>query len=288
MSAEEFLREIRISKYKGDDPSKVVRGLFEEVKMNTHYLNGKCWDILVELLALHVVEHGDLKNLKVGVLKPFHGLTERYRDLYRKIEKHTGFIEHYYMAAKEQPWDYIGDLYQEIGLTGAGQNMTPKNVVDFMVKISYGEAWKFEAKELAYHSYMDYLMRYSMFYNCPPFHIEPVEYPLKTQLDPAVGTGRFLFEASLLYPDAPLVLFGIEINLSLYRACLVNMAMYSNHPVSIICGNTLRLNPDRTGPSSPLWDLGNRWKPPDVSPFYGGSSKRLKQIAVDDPVQTTL
>jgi len=71
-----------------------------------------------------------------------------------------------------------------------------------------------------------------------------------------------------MMPKANLVLFGIEINLSLYRACLVNMALMSKHPYAIICGDSLRLDVEKSGPSSPLWDLGNRWDPPDVSAFY--------------------
>jgi len=49
---------------------------------------------------------------------------------------------------------------------------------------------------------------------------------------------------------------------------LVNMAMFSNHPYSIICADTLRLDVDKSGPASRLWDLGNRWDPPDVSEYY--------------------
>jgi len=69
-------------------------------------------------------------------------------------------------------------------------------------------------------------------------------------------------------PKAPLVLFGVEIAVHLYRACLVNMAMFSNHPYSIICADALRLDVEKSGPTSTLWDLGNRWNPPDVSAYY--------------------
>jgi hypothetical protein len=68
-------------------------------------------------------------------------------------------------------------------------------------------------------------------------------------------------------PKAPLVLFGIEIDISLYRACLVNMALFSSHPYSIICADTLSLDCEKTGPGSQIWDLGNRWDPPDISAF---------------------
>jgi len=112
--------------------------------------------------------------------------------------------------------------------------LTPKTVVDFMIEITIPEDVK----------------------------------KVQTIMDPAVGTGRFLLEASRLRPKASLILFGVEIDLYLYRACLVNMAMFSNHPYSIICGDTLRLDPEKSGPAGPVWDLGNRWEPPDITPFY--------------------
>jgi len=71
-----------------------------------------------------------------------------------------------------------------------------------------------------------------------------------------------------MMPKAPIVLFGIEINLSLYRACLVNMAMFSNHPYTIICADALMLDQRFTGPTSHIWDWGNQWNPPDLSAFY--------------------
>jgi len=71
-----------------------------------------------------------------------------------------------------------------------------------------------------------------------------------------------------MMPKANLVLFGIEINPALYRACLVNMALFSNHPFSIICADSLMLDGNKTGPSSKLWDYGNQWLMPDLSPFY--------------------
>jgi hypothetical protein len=71
-----------------------------------------------------------------------------------------------------------------------------------------------------------------------------------------------------MFPKANLVLFGIEINPSLYHACLVNMALLSKHPYSIICADALMLVNDKIGPSCKIWDLGNRWELPDLSAFY--------------------
>jgi hypothetical protein len=89
-----------------------------------------------------------------------------------------------------------------------------------------------------------------------------------TDLDPCVGSGRFLLCASLMYPKLPLLLYGVEIDRSLYRACLVNMAMFSNHPYFIICADTLMLDVRQSGVSSPMWGLGNQWDPPDMAPYY--------------------
>jgi len=145
--------------------------------------------------------------------------------------------------------------------------MTPRPVVELMTQMVYA-GWNPEAELLCYNSYRDYIAWYYLTQHAPPTHLKPMEFPFKTQLDPCVGTGRFLIAASLMMPKAPVILFGIEINLALYRACLVNMAMFSNHPFSIICADALFLDPKFTGPASKIWNLGNRWNPPDISAFY--------------------
>jgi len=100
-----------------------------------------------------------------------------------------------------------------------------------------------------------------------PLLLKYEEKPI-TDLDPATGTGRFLLEASLMYPKLPLLLYGVEIDVSLYRACLVNMAMFSNHPYSIICADTLMLDPQYSLVGGKVWELGNQWDPPDITPYY--------------------
>jgi hypothetical protein len=79
-----------------------------------------------------------------------------------------------------------------------------------------------------------------------------------------------------MYPKLPLLLYGIEIDPSLYRACLVNMAMFSNHPYTIICADTLMIDSCYCGMNSEIWDLGNRWEPADISPFYWKPTKPYK------------
>lgn len=65
-----------------------------------------------------------------------------------------------------------------------------------------------------------------------------------------------------------MVLFGIELDYTLYQATLVNMALYSNHPYSIIRGNTLLIDEKHAGTDSPIWNLGNLWEAADISKYY--------------------
>jgi hypothetical protein len=232
---ESLLKKVRLAEYKKGSPKRVLYEILDEIERIKYYGYRRDWEIMVELLARWTVLNLDLKLSSMGPIKAFEGLQNSYPELYQHIEKEDLF-QAYYMAAKQDPWDHLGDVFTETGISNdrLGQALTPKPIVDMMTEMTIPE----EVKEV------------------------------QTIMDPAVGTGRFLLEASRLRPKAPLILFGVEIDLYLYRACLVNMAMFSNHPYSIICGNTLRLDPEKSGPASPIWDLGNQWLPPDITPFY--------------------
>jgi len=229
---QQLLKVIKVSKYKETPPKKLLYEMLHEIEAKLHYGTYRNWDILVELLANWTVQNEDLTWGTIAC-KAFNGLELKYKDLYNHING-LDLFKHYVVALRQQPWDWLGEIFIEQELVGPGQNLTPKAVVDLMIKMT----------------------------------LEEKITKLQTVLDPCVGTGRFLIEASLLNPDAPLVLFGVEINLSLYRACLVNMALLSKHPYSIICADSLRLEPKLSGPTSKIWDLGNQWLPPDVSTFY--------------------
>jgi hypothetical protein len=135
--------------------------------------------------------------------------------------------------------DHLGAIFNEYELAGRsnrmGQCLTPTAVVDFIVKSAIG--------------------------------IKPIN-RVETVMDPCTGTGRFLIEASRLNRHRPLQLFGVELDPIMYRATLVNMAIYSEHPYSILCANTLLLNQDVTTPEGCIWDKGNLWEPPDMSAYY--------------------
>jgi len=260
------MQRTRVRKYHESDPRSIVKGMVDEIKLKTHHFNYKCWEIMVENLAKWLV-----LNDKTGVPSPptlkFKGLRLEKDEIYQHLES-LDLFQHYYTAAKAKPWDHIGEVYtDDLELTQPGQNMTPRAICEFMTQMVYA-GWNPEAEMICYNSYEQYVLWYYLTHHVPPKHIEPMQFPLKTQLDPCVGSGRFLIVASQMMSKAPLVLFGIEINLELYRACLVNMAMFSNHPYSIICADTLRIDQKYAGTTSPIWDLGNRWNPPDMSIFY--------------------
>lgn len=265
----ELIHRTRVSKYSKSDPKQVLLRIIEEIKMKTGHYGYRSWEIMVEYLAKWLVLNEKTGLACMPPLQGFKGLNLQKDDLYKYLEDQDLF-RHYYEATKAKPWDYIGEVYIELELVGPGQNMTPRAIVEFMIKCVYPEKMLDGADEwYCYNSYLEYIAWYWLTYHVRPSHLKPMDPPVRTQLDPCVGSGRFLFVASQMMPKANLVLFGVEINPSLYRACLVNMAMFSNHPYSIICADSLMLaGADKTGPSSKLWDLGNQWLLPDISEFY--------------------
>ena len=264
----DLMHRIRVSKYHKSNPRHVLMHMVEEVRRKKHYGNFRCWELMVEHLARWLVLNKQTGLACMPPLQGFKGLNLEKNEVFKHLES-LDLFRHYVTAAKGKPWDYIGDIYMtDLELCQAGQNMTPRAIVEMMTQMVY--ATESEEKMLAefycFESYREYVARYYQTHHVPPTHLRPMKLPMKTQLDPCVGTGRFLMVASQMMPKAPLVLFGIEINLALYRACLVNMAMFSNHPYSIICADALRLG--LVGSASRVWDLGNRWNPPDLSAYY--------------------
>jgi len=289
-----------IPPYKG--PKRALVELMDEVERKVHHFRKECWNITIELLADHlgIIENpwkyslpnldpasGSGKTLLTTIpkSKPTY---PGFQELKQHIQK-TGLIEQYIKEAKEKPWDYLGDIFVEEELAGRhnrlGQNLTPRAIVEFMVKtVGVGEkkqrprldvmteAW-LSVESLAHDHKLDRnLFLEQQRLRCI-FEMEPLwtKYVIKPQtvIDPAgVGTGRFLLGATWHAPKAPLVLFGIEIDLSLYRACLVNMAMFSNHPYAIICADALMIDEKYSGVNSKIWDLSNQWNPPDMTAFY--------------------
>jgi len=223
-----LLKQIRMRRYREGSPERILADIFEELSRTQYGRAG--WDLIVELLA-DKLRAEEMSKYRFSLLPE----TE-HKDL---ADRFSDELEHYIVAAREKPWDYLGEVFikNQLDNKSLGQHLTPKSVVDLMLQMTIGEK------------------------------VEET----KTILDPTVGTGRFLIEATLLYPEAPLLLYGVEIDVSLYRACIVNLSMFSKHPFAIICADFLRLDPNMSGPNSPLWVLaGNRWNPPRdlIEKFY--------------------
>jgi len=138
----------------------------------------------------------------------------------------------YFETCFEDPWAWLGEVFERRNCANErlGQHVTPRSVVQFMVVSTMGQL--------------------------PEDGTHPI-----TVLDPCAGTGRFLVEVATRYKDKPLGLFGIEIDLDLYRAALVNMRTFAfGRPYFILRADALVLDARR---GSSNWLLyGNLWNPP--------------------------
>jgi hypothetical protein len=287
---ETLLHRIRLSRAKEGDPKETLYALLEEIEQSTGYSGRDSWNIMVELIADYLgiirdpwryslpgLQDEPLFKGKEALSKQSFSISER---ALKVKDRCAELVEMYVESARQHPWDHLGEVFMEQRLQGRnlGQMLTPRSIVEAMVQMVMPEYAKTQDQVWTDLETVLWANEYTEKYGYFPFWarsaveealktIEAYAKP-KTVLDPAVGTGRFLIGASLMYPKAPLVLFGIEIDLSLYRACLVNMALFSKHPYTIICADTLRIDEKHTSTTSPMWDTGNLWGPPDMSIFY--------------------
>lgn len=303
MSAEkiELLNKLKFNRYAKGDPKRALLKIMDEVSCRLHRYRKDVWNVTIELLADHlgIIENPwkystPDKEYKGPVSKTSNELAE----IKPKIP--TELIEAYIVAAKTNPWDHLGEIFTEEELAGRknslGQCLTPRCIVDMMVKMTLGEKMpkpyslakpdfltlvQLTAEALNFNDKLAKIninlqaerARWHTVLGMRPLLVKYEPEPI-TDLDPCVGTGRFLLGATLMFPKAPLILYGIEIDISLYRACLVNMAMFSNHPYNIICADTLMLS-EKCTVGGDVWDLGNRWDPPDMTPYYYHSEPKV-------------
>jgi hypothetical protein len=303
LSAErdELLKKVKFNRYAKGDPKRALLQLMDEVSCRVHRFRKDVWNVTVELLGDHL---GLMENpwkyslpgkqCKSPISKPSYS---DFGELKRKISPEM--IEAYIVAAKAKPWDHLGEIFVEEELAGRknslGQCLTPRGIVDMMCKMtiepglkkpySFGKpdfgtlVWQ-TAEALDFNSKLSINLQVERARRHTVLDLTPllVKYEPKpiTVIDPAgVGTGRFLLGATLMFPKAPLILYGIEIDLSLYRACLVNMALFSNHPYAIICADALMLSDRHCLVGGDVWDVANRWDPPDMTPYYFKSEPQI-------------
>lgn len=134
----------------------------------------------------------------------------------------------------KEPYDYLGQLFSEkdCAIDEMGQLITPPWIVSYINDSVLQGLEEEEEKER-----------------------------WKRVLDPATGTGRFLLDLALRYRDKKVALFGCELDLDLYRACLVNMRLFAlGMPYFILRADALIVN---LKPGSSNWRFANLWSPPD-------------------------
>jgi len=267
---------------------QLLYDMFNTIERKTHLGYRDSWEILIEVLgeylglpycpwlyskpemdieyiAVHPpmvrIEHGfefGMHRLDQLLLKRMKLQLKQYQQMYRfrkaetmkmfKIFTADGSLKQYVENARAESSegsdgmsgvDHLGAIFTEFELAGRanrmGQCLTPINVVDLIIQMT------FDINKSAK---------------------EPI-----TVLDPCTGTGRFLIEATRMYPHKPLILFGIELSPTMYRATLVNMAIYSVHPYSILCGDTLTIDENQHAPGQKIWSIGNQWEPPSLEPY---------------------
>lgn len=132
----------------------------------------------------------------------------------------------------EAPYDYLGELFGEkdCAIEGMGQLITPDWIVSYINDAVLEAA-------------------------------EENEKRWKLVLDPCTGTGRFLLDLATRHRDRRLALFGVELDLDLYRACLVNLRLFAlGMPTFVLRADALIVD---LVPASPNWRYANRWDPPD-------------------------
>jgi hypothetical protein len=286
---EALLRKVRLSKAKEGDPKEALYALIEEIEHSTGYSGKDSWNIAVELIADYLGIIRDPWRYSIPGMQNsplFKGKEALSRQTFKISDaalkaknRCAELVEIYVASAKAKPWDYLGDIFMEQRLHGKnlGQVLTPRSVVQLMIGMVMADYHARKERAWVDAETLMWVAEYMLKHGPPIWAAKALERAEKnisdlnrpyTVLDPCVGTGRFLIEASLMNPNDPLVLFGIEIDLWLYRACLVNMAMFSRHPYSIICADALRIDEKHAHTTSPIWDMGNLWDPPDFTPFY--------------------
>jgi len=285
----ELLHRVRVRRAREGDPKEALISLLEEIWQSTGYSGKDAWNIAVELIADHLGIIRDpwrysLPGFQNNPLfkgrEAFSKQSFKLSDKALKVKEQCAeLVEMYVEAAKAKPWDYLGDVFMENRLYARnfGQVLTPRAIVQLMIQMAMADYYVKKERAWVDAETLLWVADYTPKHGPPIWASKAMERAQKnleelsrphTILDPCVGTGRFLIEASLMNPKEPLVLFGIEIDLWLYRACLVNMAMFSHHPYTIICADALRIDEKYAYTTSPIWDMGNLWEPPDFTPFY--------------------
>jgi len=178
----ELMKRVKVQQYKENPPLKTLYEIYHEIETTLHYGRYRTWEILVELLANWIVEKEDY-SLGCQACKAFAGLELHHKDLYNNL-KDLDLFNAYVTAARNDPWDHMGEIFLEQELAGPGQNLTPRAVVELMTKMVYAtQKLDGEAEFFCYDSYLQHKLWYTLTYHAPPIHLKPMDLPVHTQLD---------------------------------------------------------------------------------------------------------
>ena len=131
-----LMDRVDLKRFAKRPPKKMLYRVLKEIERKRHYGTYRNWEWLVEYLAKWLVLNEDISLSQMGPVKSFEGLSLEEDKLYNEL---SPLLKRYVVAAKNNPWDHLGEVYIELGLVGLGQNMTPKGVVDMMIKMTYPE-----------------------------------------------------------------------------------------------------------------------------------------------------
>jgi hypothetical protein len=148
-----LIKRVKYKRYAQGDPKRALLELMDEVEQKVHRFRKECWNTTIELLAdrLGLLENPWKYSLpKVKWTGPVSKPNGELKELKEKIP--VDLIDAYIAAAKAKPWDHLGEIFTEEELAGRhnrlGQCLTPRNIVDFMLKCVMDE--KAEKKPYSY------------------------------------------------------------------------------------------------------------------------------------------
>ena len=219
--------------------TQILLEMFGIIQKETGQDARSCWNQLVRFLADCARVH------------PMPAEDRPVAD--RLVPLALSFFTPFYDARDQQgylPWDPLGQVFTQvdIGEDSLGQNLTPRWIVEYINSEVIGGLTQEDENEEELESRL--LASHGRNFLCV--------------LDPCVGTGRFLLDVVERYcPRFKIALFGVEKDLDLYRACLVNMRLWGANvlcPYFIIRADALLCDLKLDSPS---WQWANQWTPPD-------------------------
>lgn len=185
------------------------------------------------------------------------------KDLYPIADKVVPLFHPFVAALKKEelPFDAIGEVFTHFKVSdgGGGQVLTPRWICEYINDNTVGKGMQEIVSE-----------------------DRDTNRPI-TALDPAAGTGRFPIDLAQRYGvgkgDHPLVIYAVEKNIWLYRACLVNMRLLAPlQPVQCLWADALITD---IGLDSLNWIVANRWYPIDwreLIPMPADPDKHLPNL----------